>query len=179
MQEEVEFLEGREIYLQVVRQGLLGASEKVRIATANLKNMHAETGSGFESAVDFLFGLARRGVSVEILHGAVPSGPILRDLKSAWPPPNRNFCMRLCPRVHFKAVMVDYKRIYVGSANFTGAGMGAKNDDRRNFEVGIWTGSQVIMDRVNMLFDSIWSGEACGSCGRRAYCPVPLEEFKP
>ncbi len=87
--------------------------------------------------------------------------------------------MRLCPRVHFKAVIVDYRALYIGSANFTGAGMGAKDAKRRNFEAGVWTKSPWLLDRVNMLFDSVWSGESCADCGRKSSCPVPLEEFQP
>ena len=36
--------------------------------------------------------------------------------------------LRACPRVHFKAVIVDGAFVYVGSANWTGAGLGAKSE---------------------------------------------------
>jgi phosphatidylserine/phosphatidylglycerophosphate/cardiolipin synthase-like enzyme len=45
----------------------------------------------------------------------------------------------LCPRVHLKSLIIDGRFAYVGSANLTGAGMGAKSDRRRNFESGIIT----------------------------------------
>ena len=32
----------------------------------------------------------------------------------------------LCPRVHFKIIVFDFKTAYVGSANLTGAGLGMK-----------------------------------------------------
>ena len=41
--------------------------------------------------------------------------------------------LRLCPRVHLKAVVVDGELLYVGSANWTGAGLGVKSSKRRNF----------------------------------------------
>lgn len=34
--------------------------------------------------------------------------------------------MILCPRVHFKSVIVDGRFVFSGSANLTDAGMGAK-----------------------------------------------------
>ena len=180
MSDRFDFLEGEEIYSTVVLKGLLGAKEKVRLATANLKNLHADTGGKrYTSAASFLFKLAKEGVTVEILHGAVPSGPLLAELREAWPPPEDRLVLKLCPRVHFKALIVDYSRLYMGSANFTGAGMGGKSARRRNFEVGLWTESPEFLDRVNMLFDRIWFGEECGNCGRKAHCPVPLEVFAP
>ncbi len=48
---------------------------------------------------------------------------------------------RRCPRLHAKAVIIDCRAMYLGSANLTGAGLGAKADKRRNFEMGIWTES--------------------------------------
>jgi phosphatidylserine/phosphatidylglycerophosphate/cardiolipin synthase-like enzyme len=180
MDAKLEYLESEGMYPRVVLEGILGAREKVRVATATLKNLHADTGKKkLESAVRFLFDLARRGVSIEVLHGAPPSGPFQAELRDAWPPPEGRLRLRLCPRVHFKAVVVDYIALYVGSANFTGAGLGAKSPRRRNFEIGFWTESPDLLDRVNMLFDRIWSGEACNDCGRRNVCPVPLEEYAP
>ena len=58
------------------------------------------------------------------------------------------------------------------------AGLGGKGEARRNFETGIWTSTPELVDRLNMLFDRIWYGEACEGCGRKAVCPVPLEEFE-
>ena len=39
--------------------------------------------------------------------------------------------------------------MYLGSANLTGAGLGAKADGRRNFEMGIWTESPALIDAVH------------------------------
>ncbi|MCR5125274.1 MAG: hypothetical protein K6B43_08800 [Treponema sp.] len=43
----------------------------------------------------------------------------------------------LCPRVHFKIIIFDLKTAYVGSANLTGAGLGMKGENTRNFEAGV------------------------------------------
>ena len=84
--------------------------------------------------------------------------------------------MRRCPRVHVKAVIVDGLGMYLGSANLTGAGLGAKSPRRRNFEAGIWTDELSLIDPVADMLEGIWSGRECPDCGRHEYCPVPLEE---
>ena len=81
-----------------------------------------------------------------------------------------------CPRLHAKAVVIDARRMYLGSANLTGAGLGAKADGRRNFEMGIWTESPALIDAVLGEFNALWKGHRCESCKRKDVCPVPLEE---
>jgi phosphatidylserine/phosphatidylglycerophosphate/cardiolipin synthase-like enzyme len=78
--------------------------------------------------------------------------------------------------MHIKAVIADGKHMYLGSANLTGAGMGAKGPTRRNFEAGIWTDELRLIDPVADAIHGIWSGEQCNGCGRKDVCPVPLEE---
>jgi hypothetical protein len=83
--------------------------------------------------------------------------------------------MRLCPRVHFKAVVVDGTMLYLGSANWTGAGLGAKGEGRRNFELGFLSRDDLLLDEVQGYFDRIWRGGECGACKLRDRCPKPLE----
>jgi hypothetical protein len=73
-------------------------------------------------------------------------------------------------------VIVDCAAMYLGSANLTGAGLGAKADRRRNFELGVWTQSSALIDGVLESFNAIWEGRHCEGCGRRNVCPMPLEE---
>jgi phosphatidylserine/phosphatidylglycerophosphate/cardiolipin synthase-like enzyme len=83
--------------------------------------------------------------------------------------------MRLCPRVHLKAVIVDGEFLYLGSANWTGAGLGAKGTGRRNFELGIVTDDALLLDEVQEIFDRIWRGRECTGCKLRDVCPAPLD----
>ena len=85
--------------------------------------------------------------------------------------------MRVCPRVHMKTVVVDAGLVYLGSANWTGAGLGAKGEGRRNFETGIVTSDERIIDLVQERFDRIWRGAECGSCRLREVCEMPLDEI--
>jgi phosphatidylserine/phosphatidylglycerophosphate/cardiolipin synthase-like enzyme len=84
--------------------------------------------------------------------------------------------LRRCPRVHFKAVVIDGARVYLGSANWTGAGLGAKGDGRRNFEVGFLSDDELLLDDVQAMYERIWSGRACKGCRVREMCPAPLDE---
>ncbi len=85
------------------------------------------------------------------------------------------FEMRLCPRVHLKAVIVDGEFLYLGSANWTGAGLGAKGTGRRNFELGVVTDDALLLDDVQEIFDRIWRGAECADCKLRDVCPRPLD----
>src|SRR5690606_28243760 len=71
----------------------------------------------------------------------------------------------------------DGELLYLGSANWTGAGLGAKGSGRRNFEVGIVTDDAPLLDQIQALYDHIWSGGECASCKLRDECPGPLAEL--
>lgn len=83
--------------------------------------------------------------------------------------------MRLCPRVHWKVVVVDGALLYLGSANWTGAGLGARGSGRRNFELGIVTDDGPLLDEVQGLYDRVWRGGECAGCKLRTTCPRPLD----
>lgn len=85
--------------------------------------------------------------------------------------------MRTCPRVHLKTVVIDARMAYLGSANWTGAGLGAKGDGRRNFEMGIVTSDEQTIDQIQDRYDRIWRGAECGGCRLRDTCEMPLDEL--
>lgn len=173
-------LQGREHYDQVITR-LRHVSRSVWIATANLKEMMVEgvraTGrrQHYRSVLEVLDGLAERGVELRLLHAGLPSRPF-RDTFDRFP---RLVCgglqLRMCPRVHMKTVVVDGEWLYLGSANWTGAGLGAKGDARRNFEIGIVTDDGPTIDSVQELFDRIWRGAECEGCRLRDACEAPLD----
>ena len=160
---------------RVVRDGILTAKLSLDIATADFKAMLVpEPGTRrAPSIVEVLRRLASRGAEIRLLHAGTPSSSALRDLKKALP---TNLTIRRCPRLHFKAVVIDNTRMYLGSANLTGAGLGAKADGKRNFELGVWTESSAMIDAVEDHFNRLWEGHECTSCRRKEVCPVPLEE---
>jgi phosphatidylserine/phosphatidylglycerophosphate/cardiolipin synthase-like enzyme len=117
--------------------------------------------------------LAARGVELRLLSAELPS----RRFRAAFDRKKRlvagGLRMKQCPRVHLKAVIVDGARMYLGSANFTGAGLGARGDRKRNFELGLVTEDCHLIDQVQLIFDEIWRGDPCGACAVREVCPDP------
>ncbi|HEY6727133.1 MAG TPA: phospholipase D family protein, partial [Polyangiaceae bacterium] len=149
-----------------------------------MKDVHIEAPVGtaarargrYVSLVEQFVSLVRAGVEIRILHGAAPSRRLRASLAGATELGAPGFELRQCPRVHLKLVVVDGAAVYLGSANFTGAGLGAKGEGRRNFEMGVVVEDDVLLDAVQSRFDRIWSGRECGACKLRSICPKPLDQ---
>jgi len=164
-------------FTRVVVEGICKARVGIDIMTADFKAMLIppafSSRRAAPSIVQHLRRLADRGVEIRLLHAGVPSSAALRELKRALP---QKLTIRRCPRLHSKAVVIDSRAMYLGSANLTGAGLGAKADGKRNFEIGVWTHSPPLIDAVLEQFNALWEGRRCGTCRRKDICPVPLEE---
>ncbi|MFC1671675.1 phospholipase D family protein [Planctomycetota bacterium] len=163
MDVSLEYLEDEQIYDRVVDGGILKAKKSLWIATANVKDMRVRMGRRYRSIVHVLAPAAERGVDVRLLHSARPSRRFVESLRQR----GGSFPMRRCPRTHFKTVIIDATSMFLGSANLTGAGIGVKKSTRRNFEVGIWTHDNQLIDRVQSLFNLVWEGEECDTCTLR------------
>jgi phosphatidylserine/phosphatidylglycerophosphate/cardiolipin synthase-like enzyme len=136
--------------------------------------MHLERGGRFVSVLELFGELHARGVELRLLHAELPSRPFRRSFDKQAGLVAGGLGLRICPRVHFKAVVVDRAWVYLGSANLTGAGLGAKDERRRNFEVGVCTEDFETIDRATALFEAVWSGAECGACKLRSVCPDPI-----
>ncbi|HWE03780.1 MAG TPA: phospholipase D family protein [Tepidisphaeraceae bacterium] len=172
----VELVIDAQHFHRIVREGILKATTSVDIATADFKAMLIPEVGGSRRArsiVQVFRNLAQRGVEIRLLHSGTPSAPALRELRRKLP---ENLTIRRCPRLHAKTVVIDASRMYLGSANLTGAGLGAKADGRRNFELGVWTEAPAMIDAVLGEFNALWEGRRCTSCKRKEICPAPLEE---
>jgi phosphatidylserine/phosphatidylglycerophosphate/cardiolipin synthase-like enzyme len=164
-------------FQRIVLEGICGARVSVDIATADFKAMLVprDARRRAESIVSILRKLANKGVEIRLLHAGVPSSAALLELKEGLP---ENLRIRRCPRLHAKSVIIDARSMYLGSANLTGAGLGAKADGRRNFEWGVWTRAAGMIEAVLDQYNALWEGQQCEGCKRRDVCPVPLEEPK-
>ncbi len=181
----VTLVADRAHYDEVIQRHVTSARVSLWVGTANLKELHLEAPVGtrarargrYVSILQTFEELLARGVEIRILHGGVPSGPfraaLARRRKLA-----RALAMRRCPRVHLKMIAVDGRALYLGSANFTGAGLGAKGDGRRNFEMGFLTDDDAFLDEAQARFDRIWTGKECAGCAVRGLCPRPLDRLR-
>ena len=159
---ETQLLSGTELYREVVLHRLAQARESVWISTANVKEMFIEQDGKYRSILELFSELAARGVELRILHAELPSRPFRAAFDQKKRLVRGGLELKVCPRVHFKCVLVDGAWVYLGSANLTGAGLGAKHEHKRNFELGFATEDFDVIDRVTALYQSVWSGAECG-----------------
>ena len=146
------FVTDAEIYRRVILELVPQAKRFVWLATADLKDLHVAAGRRMIPFLEVLAGLAERGVALRLLHAKEP-GPNFRRDFDRFPVLIDGLERILCPRVHLKSVIVDGSAAYSGSANLTGAGMGAKSDGRRNFEAGIVTTDPAL---VRMIIQNLF-----------------------
>lgn len=171
-----ELLLNEQIYERVIQQLLPAAEKFVWIATADIKDMHVERrAKSFEPILAVFADLIRDGVDVRLIHAKEP-GPRFRNDFDRFPEliESDRFERILCPRNHTKCVLIDAKIAFIGSANLTGAGMGAKSPRRRNFEAGILTDDPAIVGEMMDWMDRFYLGEFCPKCQRRDVCPDPI-----
>ncbi len=165
----LEFLTDREIYERVIMRQVPLARQFVWIATADLKDMYVDNRGGKRPFLAVLSELVSRRVAVRLLHAKEPGENFRKDF-DRYPNLIKGMERILCPRVHFKSVVVDGAFAYTGSANLTGAGMGAKGKTRRNFEAGVITNEAKLVGEIMEQFDRVWRGEHCGGCRRKEFC---------
>jgi phosphatidylserine/phosphatidylglycerophosphate/cardiolipin synthase-like enzyme len=167
--DETEIVINEEIYRRVIVEGVPRARRFLWIGTSDIKDLHVHKGRGMVPFLEILSDLLERNVSIRLIHAKEP-GPAFRRDFDRYENLIGGIERILCPRVHFKCIVIDGRFAYTGSANLTGAGMGAKSPDRRNFETGIVTTNPEFVRRIMDQFDSIWMGKQCGGCKRKQYC---------
>jgi phosphatidylserine/phosphatidylglycerophosphate/cardiolipin synthase-like enzyme len=165
----LEFITDREIYEKVICEYIPRTRRFLWLATSNLKDLHVDKGGKKVPFLEVLSDLVAKHVEIRLLHGKEP-GPAFRMDFDKYPNLISGIERILCPRVHLKAAIIDGEFAYIGSANLTGAGMGAKSVDKRNFEAGIITDDKEIVSKIMEQFDKIWRGEHCKECKRKKFC---------
>ena len=171
----LDWLSGDELHERVITEGVLRAQKSVWIATANLKDMHvAGPRRRYRPALEAFDTMAAAGVQFRVIHAEVPSRAFRESFDTLPHLMAGGMELQICPRNHWKMVIVDGRLGYAGSANFTGAGLGAKSDKRRNLEFGAVGDDPAFVARLEAEFDRFWIGEHCDGCGRREICPDPI-----
>ncbi|MFV0521017.1 MAG: phospholipase D family protein [Mangrovibacterium sp.] len=168
----IKFITNEQLYHQAILP-VSRAENFVWIGTADIKDLHVKQFHDTVSFLSMLNDLVRKKISVRLLHAKEP-GPNFRSSFDKYPLLAKNIEMQLCPRVHFKHIIIDGEYAYSGSANLTGAGLGMKSANNRNFESGIVTTNPQLVDSIMSQFDSVWMGSHCVKCGRRQYCSDPI-----
>ena len=143
------------------------------IGTADIKDLHVKVGPTSQPFLAVIAQLIKRGVEVRLIHAKEP-GPNFREDFDRYQQLVKGLERVMCPRVHFKILIFDQSVCYVGSANLTGAGMGMKSSNRRNFEAGILSNDPAILDAAIEEFDKVWRGSECRKCQRKQYCSDPI-----
>ena len=143
------------------------------IGTADIKDLYVESGGEKKPFLAVIAQLVRKGVEVRLIHAKEP-GPAFQEDFDKYPVLFDRLERVLCPRVHFKMIVFDCKEVYIGSANLTGAGIGMKGENTRNFEAGILTDEPEIVEQAIKQYDEVWMGLHCKTCKRREYCSDPI-----
>lgn len=143
------------------------------IGTADIKDLYVKDGRGTKPLLEVLSDLAKRGVEIRLIHAKEP-GPAFRQDFDKYPALIDGMERVLCPRVHFKIIIFDLKTSYVGSANLTGAGLGMKGENTRNFEAGVLSSNKDFVKNAAEQFDSVWMGAYCKGCRRKEFCGDPI-----
>lgn len=164
-----KYISNKEIYEEVISKMIPLAKSFLWIATADMKDLHVKEGDKFVPFLKVLSNLLKKGISIRILHAKEPGVAFRKDFDK-YPNLINDLEMMLCPRNHTKMVIVDGISAFVGSANLTGSGMGAKSETKRNFESGIITDENDIINPMMEQFDNIWMGRYCDKCKRKEFC---------
>jgi phosphatidylserine/phosphatidylglycerophosphate/cardiolipin synthase-like enzyme len=168
----INFITNDQLYKQVI-EPVANATSFVWIGTADIKDLHVHFKGSVQSFLSVLDSLVKKKVAIRLLHAKEP-GPNFRSSFDKYPLLWDSMERQLCPRVHFKHIIIDGKLAYSGSANLTGAGLGIKSTDTRNFESGFITTDPGVIAAIMNQFDDVWIGKYCKGCRRKDFCGDPI-----
>ena len=133
----IKYISNSAHYQEVIAR-IKNVKHTLWIGTADIKDLYVELGKDKKPFLALIAQLIHKGVEVRLIHAKEP-GQAFREDFDKYPVLYDRLERVLCPRVHFKIIVLDCQMVYIGSANLTGAGIGMKADTTRNFEAGIIT----------------------------------------
>ena len=169
---EYQYIANEDHYEKVIEK-IKDCKKTLWIGTADIKDLYVKDGRGTKPLLEVLSDLAKRGIAIRLIHAKEP-GPAFREDFDKYPALIEGLERVLCPRVHFKIIIFDLKTAYVGSANLTGAGLGMKGENTRNFEAGVLSSNKDFVKNAATQFDEVWMGAHCKSCKRKQFCSDPI-----
>ena len=114
---DTQFITDRQIYDRVIMEAVPSAREFLWLAMADIKDLHVHRGRRMVPFLAVLSDLIAEGVAVRLLHAGEP-GPAFRRDFDRYPNLIDGMERILCPRVHFKSVVVDGRLAYSGSGSW-------------------------------------------------------------
>ena len=169
---ETQFISNDDHYEKVIER-IKTVKKVLWIGTADIKDLYVRDGKSMKPLLKVLSDLTKAGVEIRLIHAKEP-GPAFREDFDKYPNLIKGMERVLCPRVHFKIIVFDLKTAYIGSANLTGAGLGMKGENTRNFEAGILTSDKELVKAAIDQFDTVWMGSFCKNCRRKEFCGDPI-----
>lgn len=167
-----QFISNEDHYEKVIER-IKNVKRVLWIGTADIKDLYVRDIRGMKPLLKVLSDLVKNGVEIRLIHAKEP-GPAFRQDFDKYPDLIKGMERVLCPRVHFKIIIFDLKTAYIGSANLTGAGLGMKGENTRNFESGILTSDKELVKAAINQFDTVWMGSFCKNCRRKEFCGDPI-----
>ena len=164
----IKYIQNEQHYTEVISK-VATVKQSLWIGTADIKDLYVMKGKEGVPFLSVLADLLKKGIDVRLIHAKEP-GPMFREDFDRYPILATELERVCCSRVHFKLMIFDTETAYIGSANLTGAGMGMKSENRRNFEAGILTNDPEFVEAAINQFDKVWMGAYCKSCGRKDVC---------
>ena len=165
-------------HYEEVIQRVCTANSSIKIMTADFKRFNLKPtdnqGKDYKDGTPFikyLMGKAIQGVSVQIISSR-PSTNFMEEWKAYYQQMNNPslFEFKFCIRNHIKAIIIDERLAYIGSANITPAGIGQGIFTPGNFEAGILTEDPEVISSLKELFSQIWDEHTCVDCHRKEKC---------
>ncbi len=182
MNVDIELMQDACIHQRVIREELPAVQRSVLIVSALMKQTSVKNKQGhFVPFLAILDDLLARGASVSLLFAGRPSLPFLQSL-GEYPRVMREARARICARNDMKLVLLDgglaSQRLYLGSANLTGAGLGSQGSSRRNFEFGLLTQDPALVDWVSAMVAPIWTFQTCKNCRAKRLCQREHDAYR-
>ena len=152
-----------ELFDKVIAHGLMQAKESLIIGTYNLQDIRISINESHQtiSLSDVVLTLLKRNVQVLIVLAAFMQKSRFIQTLSEKCHNHENIRIRFCRRMHLKTIIADLKYAYIGTANLSGAGVGLKTLQKRNFELGFITRDNDLIADIASTFMEIFSGKFC------------------